>query len=71
MGPRGQKPIFQGRVRLLAPLNIGLTKKLLYTKIHKRVGLHNKISISAHPPTSGFFSKNRHKAMPYTVGKLR
>ena len=67
----GPKPFFQGRVELIAPLNIGLTKKLLNTKRRKRVGLHNKYSISAHPPTSGFFSKNMNKVMPYTVGKLR
>ena len=32
LGPRGQKPTFQGRVKLIAPLNIGLTKNLLNAK---------------------------------------
>ena len=53
LSPRGQKPIFQGWVELIAPLNIGLTKNLLNTKIHNWWGLHNKISFSALAPPSG------------------
>ena len=53
LGPRGQKPTFQGRVKLVAPLNIGLTKNLLNAKTKIWWGLHNKISFSALAPPSG------------------
>ena len=50
LGPRGKKPIFQGRLRLIAPLNFGLTKNLLNTKIHNWWGLHKRISFLALAP---------------------
>ena len=37
----GPKPFFQGRVELIAPLNIGLTKNLLNTKIQLIIANEN------------------------------